>query len=152
MNNSSAHAHNLRIGRLSESGRIYLITCVTEKRNTVFSEWNCGRLLVKVLVKENQRAETLAYVVMPDHLHWLVQLKEGAKLGQVMRTVKCVSSWRINRELNRGGRLWQSGYHDRALRKEEDVVSMARYVVANPLRAGLVERIGDYPLWDAVWL
>jgi len=29
---------------------------------------------------------------------------------------------------------------------------MARYIVANPLRAGLVERIGDYPLWDATWL
>jgi hypothetical protein len=29
---------------------------------------------------------------------------------------------------------------------------MARYVVANPLRAGLVKRLGDYPLWDAIWL
>jgi len=152
MNNSSAHARNLRIGRQSESGRIYLITCVTEKRTAVFSEWNCGRLLVNVLVKEKQRAETLAYVVMPDHLHWLVELKDSAKLNQLMRTVKCVSSWRINRELNRIGRLWQPGYHDRALRKEEDIVATARYIVANPLRAGLVECIGDYPLWDAVWL
>jgi len=152
MNNTSAHAHNLRIGRLSESGRIYLITCVTDKRIAVFSEWICGRLLVNVLVKENQRAETLAYVVMPDHLHWLVQLKDDVKLDQVMRTVKCVSSWQINRELNHSGRLWQPGYHDRALRKEEDIVSIARYVVANPLRAGLVGRIGDYPLWDAVWM
>jgi hypothetical protein len=29
---------------------------------------------------------------------------------------------------------------------------MARYIIANPLRAGLVDRIGDYPLWDAMWL
>jgi len=149
---TTPHAQNLRNGRLSESGRIYLITCVTDQRNTVFSQWNCGRLLVNVLMKENQRAETLAYVVMPDHLHWLMQLKDGAELGQLMRTVKCISSWQVNRVLNRTGRLWQPGYHDHALRKEEDIVSMARYVVANPLRAGLVKRIGDYPLWDAVWL
>ena len=152
MKNTNSHARNLRCGRVSESGRIYLITCVTANRNTVFSAWNCGRLLVKVLLKENRRAETLAYVVMPDHLHWLVQLKDGAELCPLMRTVKCVSSWRVNKALNRSGKLWQPGYHDHALRKEEDIVSTARYVVANPLRAGLVKRIGDYPLWDAVWL
>jgi putative transposase len=89
---------------------------------------------------------------MPDHLHWLVRLKDGTELGQLMRTVKCVSSWQINRALNRSGRLWQAGYHDHALRKEEDIVSTARYVVSNPLRAGLVKHIGDYPLWDAIWL
>jgi putative transposase len=32
------------------------------------------------------------------------------------------------------------------------MTSIARYIVANPLRAGLVERLGDYPHWDAVWL
>jgi REP element-mobilizing transposase RayT len=55
-------------------------------------------------------------------------------------------------QLNRCGRLWQPGYHDHALRREEDLVATARYLVANPLRAGLVQHIGDYPLWDAVWL
>jgi hypothetical protein len=29
---------------------------------------------------------------------------------------------------------------------------LARYIIANPIRAGLVERAGDYPLWDACWL
>ena len=36
--------------------------------------------------------------------------------------------------------------------EDEDMRAMARYIVANPLRASLVEHIGDYPLWDAVWL
>lgn len=152
MNTTRPHARDLRTGRISESGRIYLITCVTDRRETVFSEWDCGRLLVKVLMKEHPRAETLAYVVMPDHLHWLMQLKDNTELGPLIRTVKCVSSWQVNQALNRSGRVWQPGYHDHALRKEEDLVATARYVVANPLRAGLVERIGDYPLWDAVWL
>ncbi|MGH8412134.1 MAG: REP-associated tyrosine transposase, partial [Pseudomonas sp.] len=38
------------------------------------------------------------------------------------------------------------------IRRDEDLPAVARYIVANPLRAGLVEKIGDYPLWDAVWL
>jgi putative transposase len=38
------------------------------------------------------------------------------------------------------------------LRDEDDVKDWARYIVANPVRAGLVKRVGDYPHWDAVWL
>ena len=40
----------------------------------------------------------------------------------------------------------------RGRRLYEDVRAVARYIIANPLRAGLCERIGDYPLWDAAWL
>lgn len=47
---------------------------------------------------------------------------------------------------------WQRGFFDRAIRREDDLVSIARYIVANPLRAGLVERIGDYAHWDSVWM
>ncbi len=59
---------------------------------------------------------------------------------------------RTNEYLNRQGALWQKSFYNHALRKNEDVRAIARYIVSNPLRAGLVENIGDYPLWDAVWL
>jgi len=49
-------------------------------------------------------------------------------------------------------RIWQPGFHDRALRRQEDLRAVARYVVANPIRAGLAETVGDYALWDACWL
>lgn len=143
---------DLRKGRFSESRRIYLITTVTRDRRRVFGDWRCGRHVVRSLIGERNRADTLAYVVMPDHLHWLLQLAPGASLPDVVQTVKGVSSHRINHFLQRRGAVWQAGYHDHALRDEEDIVGVARYIVANPLRAGLVRRLGDYPLWDAVWL
>jgi REP element-mobilizing transposase RayT len=152
MNDLQPHGCNLRKNRVSETGRIYLITCVTHLREPFLSQFIYGRLLVQVLMKEKPHAETLAYVVMPDHLHWLIQLQENVQLGSLMRTVKCVSSHQINQHSKRSGKFWQPGYHDHALRKEEDLVSVARYIVANPLRAGIVKRIGDYPLWDAIWL
>ena len=49
-------------------------------------------------------------------------------------------------------RLWQRGYYDRALRRDEDIKDATRYIVMNPLQAGLVKRVGDYPLWDAIWI
>jgi hypothetical protein len=57
-----------------------------------------------------------------------------------------------NRVHGQAGALWQPNFHDRALRIDEDRKAVARYVIANPVRAGLVERVGDYPFWDAIWL
>ena len=146
------HGRNLRKGRFSEPNRIYLVTSITHQRNPVFTDFSCGRYLVSAMQGEQNHAKTLAFVIMPDHLHWLVQLNETGALDKVVGNVKSVSAHRINRQLMRRGKVWQAGYHDHALRAEEDIQTVARYMVANPLRAGLVERIGDYPLWDAVWM
>ena len=47
---------------------------------------------------------------------------------------------------SRHERLWQDGYYERVLRQEEDAQAFARYIVNNPIRAGLVETPEDYPL------
>ncbi|MCQ4252141.1 transposase [Pseudomonas stutzeri] len=140
-------SRRLRAGRWSSEGQIYLVTAVTKERKAVFRDFKAARILVGVLRDDAARGShlTLAFVVMPDHVHWLLALQQ-ASLSQLVGRVKSISAKRI------GCPVWQDGFHDRALRKEEDVRATARYVVANPLRAGLVERIGDYPHWDAVWL
>ena len=51
-----------------------------------------------------------------------------------------------------GQPIWQAGYYDHAIRKDEDIVNIARYIIANPIRAGLVKKVGDYPHWHAIWL
>ena len=88
---------------------------------------------------------------MPDHLHWLFVLRSSS-LSETVRLLKGRSAKRINEAAGRSEPLWQKGFHDHALRKEEDIKAVARYVIANPLRAGLAANIGDYPHWDAVWI
>jgi len=145
--------HRLRSGRFSETGRIYLLTAVVHDRQPLFADWRLGRLLVQELrlVEDLRLARSLAWVVMPDHWHWLVELNEGS-LGSLVQRIKSRSAKAVNTARRTQGRVWQRGFHDYAVRKEEDIQALARYVVANPLRAGLVERIGEYPLWDAVYL
>ena len=149
----SRRGSDLRLGRYSETGQIYLLTSVVHDRIPLFSHWRTGRLVVQEFrrVQEKGLAESLAWIVMPDHFHWLVTLKKGS-LGMLMRKVKSRSALSLMRLGHTSQQVWQKGYHDRAIRREEDLQSVARYIVANPLRAGLVQRIGDYPLWDAVWL
>jgi REP element-mobilizing transposase RayT len=141
------HGKDLRIGRRSIAGQTYLITTVTQYRKPVFADFYAARQLVQTLIFEHQRgtADTLAYVVMPDHLHWLMTLGSIKRLAAVVQAVKAASARRLGRP------VWQAGYHDHALRGEDDLVALARYIVANPLRAGLAEKIGDYPHWDAIW-
>jgi putative transposase len=146
------HGGDLRKGRGSHAGGIYLITTVTHQREPLFTDLFLGRIVVNTLKTESNRVMTLAYVVMPDHLHWLARLDAEIPLGVVMQAVKSVSSHRINRYLGRKGCVWQPRYHDHAVRREEDVRALARYVIVNPLRAGLVNAVGDYPLWDAMGL
>ena len=144
---------NLRKGRFSEPGRIYLLTAVTHERTPVFAHWDWACLVAREIqaVQDSVSLETLAWVLMPDHLHWLVQLQSGT-LGEHVRRLKSRSAIGVNALRKSRGRLWQKGFHDHALRQEEDVKAVARYVVANPLRAGLVEKLADYPFWNAVWL
>ena len=117
-------------------------------RERVFSDLYSARQLVRVLRETQDRglATTLAYVVMPDHLHWLMQLGEKRTLSRVIGTVKSLMAHRL------GGQIWQPSFHDHALRREEDLRVLARYIAANPVRAGLVENVADYSHWDAVWL
>jgi REP element-mobilizing transposase RayT len=128
---------------------------VTHRRERFFDAPACARALVHALRRTTEQglAHTHAFVVMPDHLHWLMSLGEETGLSAAMGQVKGESARRINELLDRAGQpVWQRGFHDQALRSEEDMREIARYVVANPLRAGLVTRLGDYAWWDAEWL
>lgn len=139
--------NDLRKGRVSQPSMAYHITTVTKNRIPHFALLDNGRKVVRELMRleTEGRAETLCYVVMPDHLHWLMVLHQG-RLSDAVQLLKGRSAHAI------GCAVWQTNYFDHAAREDEDIRKMARYIVANPLRANLVERIGDYPLWDAIWL
>ena len=145
--------NDVRKGRYSEPGREYLVTTVVDGREQLFDNLYLARCVVNVLrdLQCQDRVVWQAWVLMPDHFHALVSLRD-LPLALMMKRMKGESARRVNRLRGRRGRLWQPGFHDRALRREDDRKAVARYMLANPLRAGLVRRIGDYPHWDSVWL
>ena len=145
---------DLRIGRYSSSGQVYLVTTVTAGRVPLFLDFGLARCVVAELrhAHTTGRVNSLAWVLMPDHLHWLFQLVDAYTLAQVLQGFKGRSARAVHLRDGGQGSIWQHGYHDRALRKEEEVRAVARYLASNPLRAGLVTQLGDYAHWDAVWL
>ena len=149
------HAHSclLRRGRISEPGRLYLLTTVTHQRTPLFLNLTNARLVIhQMRQSDNEHASrSLAWVVMPDHVHWLMELG-SVTLSTLMRRFKSRSSVMLHKAGVSQESVWQPGYQDRALRRDEDVLNVARYIVANPLRAGLAKSIREYPHWDAAWL
>jgi putative transposase len=80
---------------------------------------------------------------MPDHLHALVEGEApDADLLEFVRVFKQRSSWHWKHQ--RGGDLWQRSYFEHVLRDDESTRAVARYVLANPVRAGLVQNVEDY--------
>lgn len=148
-----AHSHSLRSGRFSAPGQIYMVTTRLVDSRQTFKDWRLGRLVVNELrlAHEQDIAHSLAWVVMPDHLHWLFELRSGT-LDRVVQRVKSKSGIALNKATGSSGQVWQTGYHDTALRDHDDLKGFARYILANPIRAGLAKNVRDYPLWDCKWL
>lgn len=146
---------DLRKGRFSERHRAYFVTTVlAERERRYFTDLYCACGVVAEMrrLHEDQSVYSLAWVIMPDHIHWLFQLGDIHDLSSTIKRFKARSAQRVNNYMDRQGALWQKAFYDHAVREDEDIRGIARYIVANPLRAGLVEKIGDYPLWDAIWL
>ena len=84
-------------------GHVYLVTTVIEGRAPVFQNLWCARALIRALRYQESKghARTLAFVVMPDHLHWLLRLGERLPLSQVVAVTKRWSAEQVNCELAR---------------------------------------------------
>ena len=86
----------------------------------------------------------IAYCFMPDHVHLVVQTtKLTGDVARFARLAKQFAGYVHSQEM--GERLWQPAWHDRLLRKSDDFVTVIRYVLQNPIRAGLAREVSQYP-------
>lgn len=110
-------------------------------------------LLQNELHKHDGSLYTLyAYVIMPDHLHMLIKPacvhSEFVSLPRIMHVLKRTSAFRINRELERSGRLWQYEYYDNVIRSRKHFDRVVQYIRRNPVAEGLVAEPEEWPwLW-----
>jgi len=102
-----------------------------------------------LLYFDGERYQLLAWVIMPNHVHVLVELKQGYPLAGIVHSWKSFSAHRANTILGRTGSLWYREYYDRYIRNEEHLERAVLYIHANPVLAGLVARAGDWTFSSA---
>jgi REP element-mobilizing transposase RayT len=89
---------------------------------------------------DGDRYRLLAWCVMPNHVHLLIETREGWPLGDILHSWKSFTAKRANRILDRTGQFWMEEYFDRFIRNEKHYVSRVEYIEQNPVHAGLCAR------------
>ncbi len=98
---------------------------------------------------DGKRYRLLAWCVMPNHVHALIETCEGHPLSQVVHSWKSYTAKQINSLLERDGPVWHVDYFDRYIRDDLHLAAVIRYIEDNPVAAGLVERAEQWAFSSA---
>ena len=136
--NSTEKRKTLR--RFHEPSGLYFVTTSNRRRRLVFAGESGGVVAAAFeRLRAEDRADVLAYVVMPDHVHAIVRSRGEATVGKVMAFLKRV----VGNELRRRGVegwVWEARFYDRLIRDEDEFWNAVRYIHENPVKAGICER------------
>lgn len=97
---------------------------------------------------DDQRYRLLAWCIMPNHVHAMIETREGFPLPEILQSWKSFTSKQANKLLGRQGEFWQREYLDRYIRHAEHYEQAVAYIEENPVKAGLVRVKTDWP-WSS---
>jgi REP element-mobilizing transposase RayT len=135
----------LPLANYARAGNVCSITIAVKDRRPVFSHHDIAADAVDVLKAHARKTGVLvyAYCVMPDHVHLVLEAAATCDLVTFVGQFKNLAqraAWRGGVE----GAFWQTGFYDHFLRRGEQLDTVVRYVLDNPVRAGLVHARQDY--------
>ncbi len=152
--------------RLIEETFFFVTTTVVDFTN-VFKDSNCCAALIENIkhYQKKYQFEILAYVIMPSHFHWIVQVDQTkGTISDIMRDIKKYSAWDIMEIVNnmnkkdfietfernavgyrdRKRKFWKKRFDDQVVRDQKMFWTKLKYIHNNPVKAGLVEKPKDY--------
>lgn len=137
--------------RLEFAGALYHVTARGNERHTIFlGDGATDRVrFLEVLGDVCKRFNWIchAYCLMSNHYHLLIETPE-ANLSRGMRQLNGVYTQYVNRAHERIGHLFQGRFKGILVEKESYLLELARYIVLNPVRAGMVRAPGEWP-WSS---
>jgi REP element-mobilizing transposase RayT len=98
-----------------------------------------------IIYPEGKDYKLICYCIMPDHVHLVFELLPQNKgISKIMQSVKRISARESNKILNREGKFWQDESYDRLIRDERELYFTVKYVLLNPVQAGLTDNWQDW--------
>jgi REP element-mobilizing transposase RayT len=142
---SERRTGDLHTHRWSAPGARYFVTCATAQRSGGLTAPSVGgHLMHEVMASDRDLdTETSAFVVMPNHVHWLFRMGARLSLGRTIAKFKS----RTRSRLAAAGLAWQRDFYEHRLRFDENAEAYARYIFLNPYRAGLLPVKAVWPGW-----
>ncbi|HYK40383.1 MAG TPA: transposase [Candidatus Eremiobacteraceae bacterium] len=138
--------------RVRQAG-VYFVTSNTLERRCVFTNHECGRILLEQLIgcREKGFYKLHAFVVMPNHFHALLTPSAETTIEKAMMMIKGGSAYRLKEGNLYHWPVWQAGFHDHWVRDENDYRTKLAYIGSNPVDAHLAESASRYPLSSILW-
>ena len=125
------------------AGSTYFVTfCLMEEE---FSAEEIQLVLGHIKDGDPDYYDLYAATVLPDHVHMILQPRDGMSLYRVTKGVKGVSAKLINDRRGRRGALWQDESYDRIIRDDKEMEEKIAYIFTNAIRLGLSIEGWDYP-------
>jgi REP element-mobilizing transposase RayT len=137
--------HRLKGFNYHDADVAYFVT-IRAREGSPFTNEELAQVVIDSLgwFRENRGIKLYAYVLMPDHLHVLLRLRdEGQFLGTIVSSFKSFTtkqSWKLGLK----GPLWQERFYDQILRTLHGARKATEYILANPERRGLRKIGGEY--------
>ena len=115
-----------------------------EKKNIFIDEQDKLRFIETIdQVKNGQRFNIYAFCIMDNHVHLMIS--EGTEeIARVMKRITVSYAYYFNKKYKRVGHLFQDRFKSEVVEEENYILSLARYIHQNPVKAGMVKSAGDY--------
>ena len=122
----------------------FITLCAKNRGLNIFCHPQTGSAILESVQWRNNQQKWFCSLalLMPDHIHLIIQFPADTAIEKPIRDWK---AWLARRH----GIEWQPDFFDHRLRNEKSADEKARYIVLNPVRAGLVEKTQD---WPYVWI
>lgn len=135
--------------RIELSGGLYHVTSRGDRREAIFFSDDNRLVWLDLLGQVCSRFNWIchAYCLMTNHYHIVIETPEG-NLAQGMRQLNGVYTQMTNRTHGRVGHVFQGRYKAIMVEKDSYLLELARYVVLNPVRAGMVNDVDEWP-WSS---
>src|SRR3990167_2701652 len=133
--------------RLEFAGALYHVSSRGDRREDIYENDADRKAFLSIL---NDTCKTCnwvchAYCLMNDHYHALIETPD-ANLTRGMRQLNGIYTQTFNRAHGRAGHVFQGRYKAILVEKENYLLELSRYIVLNPVRAGMVRSAKDWPL------
>jgi putative transposase len=95
-------------------------------------------------LKERKPFELYGYCLLSNHFHLLIRPLPGTTISRIMQSLLISHTERYHKHHRSSGHVWQGRFKSPVIQNDEHLLTVLRYIEANPLRASLVERAEDY--------
>ena len=140
-------ARNASPDSILSSQRMFFATTRTSQGQSLLQSERNASLMIEVLRSYvvSGKFRLHDFVIMPDHLHVLLTVGTGMTIEKAMQYIKGRFSYRLKKEFGYLGEVWQRGFSEVRIADQASFLEHRAYIVANPVKAGLIDAPEKYP-------